>query len=175
MQTFSQPQRFWRQTGWRVGSLAIAISLLTHPAVAQAQAAQTVELDRNGAVKAIPFERTQSTIYTHTQFYDSPYPVVYYPPYPYTPFGLPPGTPYSNPAGIHNSILVNPTLVNTPIYNSTLINPRHVRTHAFPPPLVQYGYPARNQFTFPRIQYPQVQYPQVQYPQVRYPESDRRW
>lgn len=55
--------------------------------------------------------------------------------YPYTyPSYYPSGYPSSSvilqsgytsyPSGINHSILVNPTLVNTPIYNSTLINPR---------------------------------------------------
>ncbi len=64
------------------GLLAIAV---LHPSVAQAQAAQTVELDRNGAVRAIPFERTQSTIYSQTEFYGGPPAVIVYPatPIPY--------------------------------------------------------------------------------------------
>ena len=162
---FSLTKGFWMRTGWQVGGLAIAISLISNPGVVQAQAAQTVELDRNGAVKAIPFERTQTTIYTHTQFYGNPYPGVGYPPNIYSPYGYPPSTLYSNPSGIHNSILVNPTLSNTQIYNSTIINPRRRRGHALPPHEVQYRYPASNHINFPNIQYPQIQYPQ----------SDRRW
>ncbi len=186
---------FWIRAGQQVGGLAIAVSLVSNPVVVQAQAAQTVELDRNGAVKAIPFELTQTTVYSHTQFYGHPYPGVAYPPNVYIPHRYPSGAQYSNPNGIHNSVLINPTLINTPIYNSTLINSHHGRVRALPPHVVKYRYSSPNRITFPNIQsphyYPQTRYPQIHYPQpvhrsphyypqtrypkIQYPQPIRRW
>jgi hypothetical protein len=143
------------------GVVAIATALLAQPAIVQAQAAQTVELDRNGAVRAIPFERTQSTIssytYFHGQFPGGAYPVIIYPQgsYPQYPqigqSGFPPDNiNHQYPVNYPVNYLVNyPGNYSGGVPGVILITPQGVRPHSFPAPIVQYRYPVRHQITFP--------------------------
>lgn len=60
--------------------------------------------------------------------YSSAYPYSYPPNYPPGAIIVNPGYNQYPASSINNSVLVNPTVVNTPIYNSTLINPNIIRT-----------------------------------------------
>lgn len=75
-------------------------------------------------------------------------------PTPYYPAGtvlVGPGTYHRPHRGIQNSVLVNPTVINSPIYNSTLVNPTIITTPRYPTPIYPtvvsptpgYGAPAR--------------------------------
>jgi hypothetical protein len=125
---------------------ALVASVTLLPTAAQAQAYQTVELDRNGAVKSIPFERTQSTIYSHTQFHGYPAPgypapVVIYPghypnQYPH-PGVYHPGFPGHHPGGVSGGVVIGPGGVS----GGVLVNPtvRYGHPGAYPYGVQPYG------------------------------------
>lgn len=128
-------------TGWNI---ALSLTLGTLPVIAEVTAANAQSIVIQGSSGGFS---VQSTIGTPSSIYSNPMlpPIQVVTPHSYSTYHAPgyvlvqPGIPHRVVGGVNNSVLVNPTIINSPIRNSTLINPTIIRGPYHSIPYTQYS------------------------------------